>query len=191
MTDLLTLRAQIREHESMLRSLRRELRESKALPLPRTIRRVIKRQLRPRKERKTPPAREKRYADALFSLIVRTRDHWTCQNCGISLEQGRMQCAHGFSRIHWWIRHTEANAWCLCNSCHMRFTHHDRAGWDAWLQKRLSFDGYWGLYAEANRTGFTWDGPATIARLEQRAQEMGIPAERVAAVRARNLGKRD
>jgi hypothetical protein len=51
-----------------------------------------------------------------------------CENCG---EEGyaKLQAAHVLSRRYAATRTDEANAFCLCARCHMRFTEHA----DEWM----------------------------------------------------------
>lgn len=78
------------------------------------------------------------HLDRLFSVL--TRAGGKCLNCGST---GRLQCAHGFSRRYRSVRWDPRNAFCLCQGCHMFYTHRPLE-WDEWLLER------WGpeLYAE-------------------------------------------
>lgn len=59
----------------------------------------------------------KRKADVLFSRIVRSRGH--CENCQST---HNLQCAHIISRRYANTRTDLDNAFCLCATCHFRFT---------------------------------------------------------------------
>ena len=69
--------------------------------------------------------------DRVFSLLIRTRDDWTCKACG-SIKNP--QCAHIVSRRYRATRWDSRNAVCLCAGCHVRFTF-DPLAWDAWCQE--------------------------------------------------------
>lgn len=57
--------------------------------------------------------------DALFSEIIRERDQWQCQCCGVKGKQ--LDCAHILSRKFKRLRHEFRNAITLCRSCHTEF----------------------------------------------------------------------
>jgi hypothetical protein len=195
-TDPTEIKRQILEKKLEIRKLMRQLRQ---LESPRHTRRQIERRprtpiartRRPRARRATSPARHKKYADDLFSLIVRTRDGWTCQveTCRAQLAHRRMQAAHGFSRIHWQTRFDESNVWTLCDACHIHFTFRDRDGWTEWMKRRLGEEAYWALYAVSKRDGYKWDG-SVIPVLEARAKGLGITDEQIYVLKVRAYGKR-
>lgn len=91
--------------------------------------RVGKRTSRRRKQRK---ARLKD-CDGAFSLLIRTRDDWTCRACG---SVRGPQCAHLVSRRYRATRWDSRNAVCLCSGCHVRYTF-DPLAWDAWCSERF------------------------------------------------------
>ena len=62
----------------------------------------------------------KEQATILHSMVVRARAGYRCERCGKT--SGQMQCAHIFSRRYATTRTDEANAWCLCASCHRYLT---------------------------------------------------------------------
>ncbi len=66
-------------------------------------------------------------ATRLHSLVVRARE--MCENCG-EQDYSKLQCAHVLSRRYAATRTDEANAFCLCAGCHMRFTEHA----DEWME---------------------------------------------------------
>lgn len=78
------------------------------------------------------------HLDRLFSVL--TRASGSCVHCG-STE--RLQCAHGFSRRYRNVRWDPRNAFCMCQGCHLFFTHRPLE-WDEWLLGRWGAD----LYAE-------------------------------------------
>lgn len=77
-------------------------------------------------------------ADQLCGRLVRARGR--CEECQSTKH---LQWAHGFSRSYRKVRHDLRNGFCLCQACHMRFTHNPLL-WDDWLRAR------WGpeLYAQ-------------------------------------------
>lgn len=62
----------------------------------------------------------KEQATILHSMVVRARAGYRCERCGKT--SGQMQCAHIFSRRYTMTRTDEANAWCLCATCHRYLT---------------------------------------------------------------------
>lgn len=58
-------------------------------------------------------------ADKLFSQVIRSRGG--CENCG-EQEYAKLQCAHVVSRRFNATRVDTDNAFCLCWTCHRRFT---------------------------------------------------------------------
>ncbi len=68
-------------------------------------------------------------ADKLCGDLVRARGR--CQNgCGRTTG---LQWAHGFSRRYHKVRWDLRNGFCLCATCHMRFTHNPLL-WEMWLR---------------------------------------------------------
>lgn len=68
-------------------------------------------------------------ADDAFSLCVRERANWTCEDCGVIDPNGQatgksrgMECAHIFGRRSRNTRWHPDNALCLCHSCHRKNT---------------------------------------------------------------------
>lgn len=90
--------------------------------------------------------------DRLFSLLVRQPAH--CESRRLGRHAGVLQCAHGFSRGYHAVRWDRRNAWCLCQACHMYFTHHP-IEWDVWLYET------WGeeLYGEMRALALTHRKP--------------------------------
>lgn len=78
------------------------------------------------------------HLDRLFSVL--TRSGGECLHCGA---HERLQCAHGFSRRYRNVRWDPRNAFCLCQGCHLFFTHRPLE-WDEWLLNQWGAD----LYAE-------------------------------------------
>lgn len=65
-------------------------------------------------------------ADKLFSQLVRARGH--CESCGRS-DPYSLQCAHIVGRRYSSTRTDTRNAFCLCYTCHRRYTDHP----DEWM----------------------------------------------------------
>lgn len=76
------------------------------------------------------------YLDRIFSILIRADGE--CVHCGTT---ERLQCAHGFSRRYRSVRWDTRNAFCLCQRCHMFFTHRPLE-WDEWLKDRWGEDLY-------------------------------------------------
>jgi len=72
--------------------------------------------------------------DALFSLYIRTRDHFTCQRCGVKSKN--VQCAHFIGRRNKNCRFLEINCVSLCYGCHGYF-HANPLEFVEWTKKRL------------------------------------------------------
>ena len=69
--------------------------------------------------------RQVKKLDDLFSLIVRTRANWRCEQCGRNCfeDRGYLQCSHIFSRKHFNTRWDFENALALCRACHLYGAH--------------------------------------------------------------------
>lgn len=80
--------------------------------------------------------------DKVFAWLVRTSG--PCADCG----EPRTQCAHGFSRSYRSTRWDFDNAWPLCASCHLFYTHRPLQ-WDNWMRMRMGDDRYDALRAKA------------------------------------------
>lgn len=118
------------------------------------------------KKRKTTKAQSlTKQADILFSLIVRSPGR--CAACGATRD---LQCAHGFSRAYRSVRWTEANAWCLCKGCHMKYTHRP-IEWDEWMKTRLGKQGYERLRRKA-LIGAKVDMKALVEHLKVRHRQL-------------------
>jgi hypothetical protein len=92
--------------------------------------RVGKRTSKRRKQRKA----KCKDADRLFSLLIRTRDDWTCRACGKPNQAP--QCAHIVSRRYRATRWLAVNAVCLCAGCHISYTY-DPIAWEDWVEDHL------------------------------------------------------
>lgn len=62
--------------------------------------------------------------DQVFSLLVRQRANWTCENCMVVAEASTFDCAHIMGRRSVGLRWHPDNAIGLCRSCHIFFTGH-------------------------------------------------------------------
>jgi hypothetical protein len=113
----------------------------------------------------------KKRADDMFSKIVRSRG--ACQYCGRS-NGVQLQCAHIISRRYSNTRCVEANAFCLCASCHARFTDHPVEFSDFVLMTigRGEYERLVRLSQEIVKVD--WDRVA--AELRARAKELGVAA---------------
>jgi len=81
--------------------------------------------------------KEKAAATKLHSLVVRTRDNFTCRWCGVSKSNGKqIQCAHIISRSLSATRTDERNAVALCASCHWKQSKNPLL-WARWIEKEL------------------------------------------------------
>lgn len=76
-------------------------------------------------------------ATKLHSLLVRTRDNFTCRWCGATKESGKqIQCAHIVSRSISATRTDERNAVALCASCHWAQSKNPLV-WARWIEEEL------------------------------------------------------
>ena len=62
-------------------------------------------------------------ADKWFSLCVRERSGWRCENCGKQYEEKSqgLHCSHFIGRGNWAVRHDPMNADAHCYYCHVQF----------------------------------------------------------------------
>jgi hypothetical protein len=80
---------------------------------------------------------DKAKATKLHSLLVRTRDNFTCRWCGASKKDGKqIQCAHIVSRSVSATRTDERNAVALCASCHWKQGKNPII-WARWIEAEL------------------------------------------------------
>lgn len=108
-------------------------------------------------------------ATRLHSLIVRSRG--ACQSCASPLN---LQCAHIVPRGFAWTRTDERNAFCLCASCHHRFTNHVDE-WLAFIYKTIGEHAYAELKHKALQgvnVKFNWDNE--VLRLRALADELEV-----------------
>jgi len=76
-------------------------------------------------------------ATRLHSLLVRSRDCFTCRWCGAKRDDGKqVQCAHIISRSVSATRTDERNAVALCASCHWKQSKNPLV-WARWLEAEL------------------------------------------------------
>lgn len=103
-------------------------------------------------------------ATKLHSLIVRSRG--ACENCG-ERDYSKLQAAHIVSRKYAKTRTDETNAYCLCATCHWRFTNWPLE-FAAFVLDHLGDEAYNALRAKAHDTTTKVDWNAEVARLEAR-----------------------
>ena len=116
---------------------------------------------------------EKNYLDRLLSVLVRHAG--SCVECG-AVES--LQCAHGFSRRYLNVRWDRRNVFCLCNRCHLRYTHRPLE-WDEWLRARWGDELYAEIRALALRTDLKVDKDAVRLALADEIRAAGITVSRV------------
>lgn len=91
-------------------------------------------------------------ADRRFSLMVRERDHFTCQRCGavhMPNSQG-LHSAHCFSRGKLATRTDPENAAALCYGCHRFIDGHPQER-EAFFRSRLGDEAYEALQLRSNQ----------------------------------------
>lgn len=106
--------------------------------------------------------------DKVFAWLVRTSG--PCARCGTEFN---LQCAHGFSRSYRATRWDFRNAFPLCASDHMYFTHRP-IEWDNWLRIEWGLD----LYDEIRALALSHARPDTKALLVELRE---LERERLAA----------
>lgn len=146
--------------------------EIKRTPLTRTgIKRkkksVVKRVVKKKRKRVLKKDRPHLACDTLFSKIVRSRGF--CENCGAT---DNLQCAHGISRRYRNIRWAEDNAFCLCASCHVFYTHRPLE-WEDWMRAHdVDYDGLKRRALSIDKV----DVAAVLAHLRERWAELEAAA---------------
>lgn len=113
------------------------------------------------------------HLDRLFSILVRVDGQ--CVHCGAT---SGLQCAHGFSRRYRSVRWDSRNAFCLCQRCHMFFTHRPLE-WDEWLRNRWGEPLYYELRTIALSTATRVDLDHVRAELVAATLRRGITANQV------------
>ena len=90
------------------------------------------------------------YLWSLCSQVVRERDNWTCQNCGIDYrhDTGRLDASHHIPRTKGIVKYDLDNLIALCRTCHGEmdthpFHHHD------WIKSKIGEERYEGLKARS------------------------------------------
>lgn len=78
-------------------------------------------------------------ADTAFSIYIRTRDKWTCQNCGGRYAPGDrgIHCSHYFGRTRESTRFDQINCDALCFHCHEHFDKESPEDHREWKIKRI------------------------------------------------------
>ena len=130
-------------------------------PVPKPPRRGPKAKKRVRRQKKTSRAKLAIEADRLWSLVVRKRG--ACENARPECA-GVLQAAHGFSRRYRGTRWLPINGFCLCQGCHVMFTH-DPLRWEDYLQEAWGMSAFYELRDLAQRKADP-DFPDIIAALE-------------------------
>lgn len=77
--------------------------------------------------------------DKAFSLLIRTRDKWTCVLCGFydSPPTQRIQCSHFWSRRHSSTRFDFSNCDSLCAGCHLKHESNKQGKYRTFKLKQL------------------------------------------------------
>lgn len=109
----------------------------------------------------------KNKADALFSLIVRSKG--ACEHCG---KTTWLQTAHWLGRRYSNIRCDFDNAFCLCAGCHRYFTA-DPTAWTDWAIGQRGRETYDRLREAANRQSSV-DWPVQVEILKAMAKSEGL-----------------
>lgn len=111
---------------------------------------------KPKKEKKikkkTKSERQKLVdrLDALFSLVVRTRDQYRCQKEGCTGHGKHMQCAHIFTRGKLSVRWELDNAVTMCYYHHILWSHRKGVEFTLWCQEYLGKKKFNELQRKAN-----------------------------------------
>ena len=87
--------------------------------------------LRPKKPRKGTKDWYAKELDSLFSEYIRSKGF--CERCGSS---HALQCAHIVTRGDKFLRWDEANAICLCHSCHNEWGHKHPKEFKDWFKQK-------------------------------------------------------
>ncbi len=113
-------------------------------------------------------------ATKLHSVVVRARG--ACECCGDDYYPN-LQCAHIVTRERNATRTDETAAFCLCKSCHMRFTH-DPLEWVDFVVSKIGREAYDAIQfrskAGVKANAAYWH--AEIARLEALVDQIGATA---------------
>lgn len=86
-----------------------------------------------------------RQADRIFSDFIRSRDNWTCRNCGKMFKEksGQLHNSHFWGRGKMATRFDEKNCIALCYYCHYwRFEKEKQGEYRDLMIKWLGIDGY-------------------------------------------------
>lgn len=116
-------------------------------------------------------------ADELFRRIIRQRG--ACENCG-QQRYDLLQTAHIIGRKFSATRCDESNAFCLCASCHARFTDHPDE-WLDYVDRTIGMDEYFRLKQRAE-AGITVSSAVfwsvEVDRLKRRCVELELDTRR-------------
>ena len=82
--------------------------------------------------------------DALFSLYIRSRDHWTCQRCWKQFTPPTkvLHNSHFYGRTMHSVRYDPTNCDALCYGCHKYWEKEDREGYRAFKIRQLGQKGF-------------------------------------------------
>tara|TARA_R110002074_G_scaffold164391_1_gene324032 strand:+ start:34 stop:420 length:387 start_codon:yes stop_codon:yes gene_type:complete len=83
--------------------------------------------------------------DKAFSQLVKARDNYTCQVCGL---RGEVECSHHIGRRKMVVRWDEDNASAKCRECHAKMDGHPLDHAD-WVRERLGDEKYDDLKVKA------------------------------------------
>lgn len=112
----------------------------------------------------------RRTLDIKFSLLVRSAG--ACRRCG---KGTNLQCAHIVSRRYLGVRWDPSNAFCLCASCHVYFTHRPLE-WDAYVEQEIGADNYLALKKRA----LAFVGPVDYVAVLSALDELSTRVRRAA-----------
>ena len=119
--------------------------------------------------------------------MIRGRENFTCEHCGIFIPEGERQkahCAHIIGRKWRGGRWHPENAVCLCASCHAVFTDNP-LDWTRWLEKHLGH-GHLELLQERRRQPIKYTGADRKDMLAHyRAERNRLLSERANGVTGR------
>ena len=114
---------------------------------------------------------DKAKATKLHSLLVRTRDNFTCRWCGVSKKDGKqIQCAHIISRSVSATRTDERNAVALCASCHWKQSKNPIL-WSRWIEQELG-SGHIDDLIERGVPGVAVDWSLEVVRLQSALDDL-------------------
>jgi len=84
--------------------------------------------------------------DKLWAKIIRSQGY--CEKCG---KTSGLQAAHIISRSHHGTRALLENGVCLCNGCHIFWSHKEPDEWVDWIREKYGVDVYDDLRDKAKK----------------------------------------